>query len=95
MDQKTEDFYIRLKQELENTTEQWPSEYLFKFIVPNTDEKPQQIEKFFDGLGAVIKNNPSKNGKYMSVSVNAVMKDADAIIEKYKQVAVVEGVISL
>lgn len=95
MDQKTEEFYIRLKQELENTTEKWPSEYLFKFIVPNTDNKPQEVEHFFDGLGAIINKKASKNGKYMSVSVNVVMKDADAIIEKYQQVSVVDGIISL
>jgi putative lipoic acid-binding regulatory protein len=44
----------------------------------------------------VIKTTPSKNGKYTSVSVNVRMKNPDAVIVKYKEVAEnVEGVISL
>lgn len=95
MDKKAEEFYARLKEELNNSTKKWPLEYLYKFIVPNQQEKVDAIEALFDGMGAVISNNVSKNGNYKSVSVNVVMKNADAIIEKYKQVSSVEGVISL
>ena len=38
MDNKTDDFYKRLKEEL-NTTTIYPSEYLYKFIVPTNNEK--------------------------------------------------------
>ena len=34
MDKNTEDFYNRLRTELDNSNE-WPAEYLFKFIVPS------------------------------------------------------------
>ena len=47
-------------------------------------------------MGAVIKTTESKNGKYTSISVNLLMRNPDAVIEKYKEVAEkVEGVISL
>lgn len=95
MDQKTEEFYIRLKGELENTTEKWPTEYLYKFIVPADEAKVALIEKAFNSMGAVIKTHKSKNGNYVSVSINVVMPSADAIIEKYQEVSTIEGIISL
>lgn len=95
MKEKTEEFYARLKGELEKTTKKWPAEYLYKFIVPANDEKIAFIEKAFNNLGAVITKNKSKNGNYSSVSINVLMPSADAIIEKYKEVSTVEGIISL
>jgi hypothetical protein len=38
MDKKTEEFYDRLKVELDNSNT-WPALYLFKFIVPTTENK--------------------------------------------------------
>lgn len=94
MDQKTEDFYKRLKEELANSTI-WPSEYLFKFIIPTDNHKIAVIEKSFDNMGAVIKTNTSKNGKYTSISVNTTMKSAQAVIDKYQELSTIEGIISL
>jgi hypothetical protein len=89
-----EEFYNKLKSRLEETTS-WPSEYLFKFIVPSAKEKIKAIEDLFDNTGAVIKTKESRNGTYTSISVNVSMKDADEVIKMYKDAAVVEGVISL
>ncbi|APU69854.1 MAG: DUF493 family protein [Bacteroidota bacterium] len=90
-----EEFYAKLKKQLQDTA-MWPSEYLYKFIVPTQEDKIQQIEDIFDNLGAVIETKQSKNGKYTSVSINVRMKNPDAVIAKYKEVAEkVEGVISL
>lgn len=91
----SEEFYKKLKNQLQDTA-LWPSEYLYKFIVISDKAKIKQIEDLFDYLGAVINTTESKNGKYTSVSVNVRMKNPDAVIEKYKEVAEkVEGVISL
>lgn len=94
MDKKTEEFYKRLREELENTSE-WPSEYLFKFIVPSEKEKIESIENSFNNIGAVIETKESKTGKYTSVSINVRMKDPDSIIEKYIEMSKIEGIISL
>lgn len=94
MDQKTEDFYKRLKEELSNSTI-WPSEYLFKFIIPSDNHKLAVIESSFDNMGAVIKTNASKNGKYTSISVNTTMKSAQSVIDKYQELSSIEGIISL
>ncbi len=90
-----EEFYKKLKDQLYDTA-LWPSEYLYKFIVPSNKQKIVDIESTFDNLGAVIKTTESKKGKYTSVSVNVTMKNPEAVIEKYKEIAEkVEGVISL
>lgn len=94
MDKKTADFYVRLKEELEESTS-WPSEYLYKFIVPTSAEKISIIEKAFDNMGAVIQTQASKTGKYTSVSIQVVMKDPTQVILKYQELATIEGIISL
>lgn len=94
IDNKSEDFYKKLKGRLEKTTS-WPSEYLYKFIVPSEKEKIEEIEKIFDSMGAVISTKESSKGTYTSVSINVNVKNPDAVITKYQEVAAVEGVISL
>ena len=94
MDKKTEEFYVRLREELENTST-WPSEYLYKFIVPTDPKKIEELENAFDNLGAVIKTKQSKAGKYTSVSVNVMMENPGNVVEKYIEVSNIEGIISL
>ena len=95
LNQKSEAFYVKLKQQLIDTS-LWPSIYLYKFIVVSDTAKITKIEAIFDNMGAVIKTAASKNGKYTSVSINVKMKNPDAVIEKYIEVADnIEGVISL
>lgn len=94
-DKKTEEFYKKLRSQLYETAS-WPSEYLYKFIVPTDQQKINQIEDLFNNLGAVITTKESGKGTYTSVSINVDMIDPDAVISKYKEVAeTVEGVISL
>lgn len=91
----SEEFYDKLKAQLYDTA-LWPSEYLYKFIVISDKKKISQIEDLFNNLGAVIVTKESKNGKYTSVSITVSMKNPEAVIDKYKEVAEkVEGVISL
>nr|WP_321222437.1 DUF493 domain-containing protein [uncultured Psychroserpens sp.] len=92
---KTEEFYNKLRTQLTETAT-WPAEYLYKFIVPTDASKIKQVEDLFDNLGAVISTKESGKGTYTSISINLQMKDPDAVITKYKEVAdQVEGVISL
>jgi hypothetical protein len=95
MDEKNPDeFYKKLRNQLEDTS-QWPSNYLYKFIVKSETDKIDQIHKIFDNMGAVIESKKSKKGKYTSVSITVNLKNPDAVIEKYKEVGQIEGVISL
>lgn len=94
MDKKSEEFYIRLKEELQTTSE-WPAIYLYKFIVPTDTDRVLAVENAFNNMGAVINTNQSKTGKFTSISVNVRMKDPEHVIEKYIEVSTVEGIISL
>lgn len=95
LNKKQEEFYNKLRSQLFETAS-WPSEYLYKFIVPSDKIKIKKIEEVFDNLGAVITTTESKNGKYTSVSINVNMTNPDAVIEKYQEIGEkVEGVISL
>lgn len=89
-----EAFYAKLKTQLEETTE-FPALYMYKFIVPSSEDKIKEVHQIFDNLGAVINTKKSSKGTYTSVTITVKMKSADAIIEKYKEVSVVEGIISL
>ena len=94
MDKETEEFYIRLRGELSNTS-QWPSEYLYKFIVPTSPKKVEEIENAFDNIGAVIHTKKSKTEKYTSISINVMMESPESVIEKYIELSTIEGIISL
>ena len=63
MDKKTEDFYSRLKEELSNST-LWPSEYLYKFILPSSNSDSARIESEFNDMGAVITTQQSKTSTF-------------------------------
>ena len=82
MDKKTEEFYKRLKEELNNTSIR-PNEYLFKFIVPSEQKKIEEVKNAFDNMGAIIKTNKSKNEKYTSHSVHVNLNSSDDFIQKY------------
>lgn len=94
MDKNSEEFYARLKQELTDST-LWPSEYLFKFIVPSLPGNVEEVEKSFDNMGAVIETTQSKTGKYTSVSINVKMENPQSVIDKYIQLSYIEGIVSL
>lgn len=90
----TEEFYERLREKLlENTS--WPSDYLYKFIVPTDEDRIAQIHDIFDNTGAVIETKQSKKGTYTSISITVNLSHPDEVIMKYKEVSVVEGIISL
>lgn len=90
----SEEFYNRLKEQLLEVSK-WPSNYLYKFILPTDDTKIKQIQDVFDNTGAVIESKTSKNAKYTSLSITVNLKNPDEVISKYKEVGKVEGVISL
>ena len=90
-----EAFYNKLKAQLYETTN-WPSKYLFKFIVKSDPIKIAKIESVFDNTGAVISSSASKNGKYTSLTVYVEMNNPESVICKYQQIGEeVQDVISL
>jgi uncharacterized protein len=80
--------------ELLNKENTWPIVYMFKFIVPASNQKIALIESKFSDE-AIISHKESSNGKYFSITVKEVMLSADAIIEKYQEMGGIEGLITL
>ena len=94
MDKKTEEFYDRLKVELD-LSNTWQAIYLFKFIVPTESDNVKRVESAFDCMGAVINTRKSKTGKFTSISIDVTMKDSQEIVDKYLEVSTIEGIVSL
>ncbi len=86
MAEVNKNFYNNLNRLLKETSH-WPSEYLFKFIIKSDKSKIKIIESIFDNIGAVIKKKNSSNNNYTSISVNVIMDNPEAVIEKYKEVS--------
>jgi len=88
-------FYEKLKKQLEESIE-WPSEYLFKFILPSHQPSITKLKALFGEEDAKIKTRSSSKGKYTSVSIRLSLDNPEQVIEKYKRVGQeIEDVISL
>ena len=85
--------YDKLR-ELLNKENNWPMVYMFKFIIPADNQKIALIESKFSDE-AVISHKESSNGKYFSITVKEVMLNADTIIDKYKEMRDIDGLITL
>ena len=87
-------FYTKLKVQLEDTTE-FPADYMYKFIVPTSENQVKEVQDLFNNTGAVIKTKKSKTGKYISLSIVLKIESADKVIEYYKKAEKIKGIISL
>jgi hypothetical protein len=72
----------------------WPKMYMFKFVVPNSQGKVDRVKSILQPLGDLSFKNTA-NLKFVSVTCTAVMPNAVAVIEVYREVSVVEGVLAL
>lgn len=69
----------------------WPSLYMFKFIVPAAEK--DKVKEIF--TSHEVKERPSKNGKYVSLTIKMLANSADQIIDKYKETNKIKGLIAL
>jgi putative lipoic acid-binding regulatory protein len=89
-----DDFYNKLKIQLDDTTD-FPADYLYKFIVPASENQVTEVESIFNNTAAVINKKNSKTGKYVSVSIILKLNSSDEIIAYYRKVEKIKGIISL
>jgi putative lipoic acid-binding regulatory protein len=82
--------YWKLKMVMDETVE-FPTEYLFKFIVPHAEVT--ELKKLLVGMD--IDERASTGGKYISVSAKKIFSNSDEIIQVYKSVSAIKGIISL
>lgn len=81
-----------LKEKLE--LQDWPELYMYKFIFKGDNRKLALIEKEFDS-DAQIDLKTSSTGKYISITVKVMANSADEIIQTYKTISQIEGVLML
>ena len=87
------DFYKNLQKKLAKTSE-WPSLYMFKFIVPADPDKIKAVEALFDDSTEVLRRY-SNGGKYVSLTGKEVMLTPEDVIQRYTEAAAIEGLIAL
>lgn len=88
-----DNFFAKLRKQLEESTE-WPTVYMFKFIIPADNKKLALVESLFSAQ-ATITTRLSNQGKYISVTGKVVMLNAEEVIVKYKKAAKIDGLIAL
>ncbi len=93
--EENKDPFDSLLEKLE--AEKWPNAYMFKFILPGGNpEKMKQVKACFQDKKNEMSVNKSKNGKYISLSVKVKkMYSAQAVIDTYREVSEIEGVMAL
>ncbi len=84
----------RLKKILDDQHE-WPSVFMFKFVIPSENEKIARVEAMFNTRTAEIRQKTSSKGNYTSITIREVMVSADAVLEKYAEANEIEGLIAL
>jgi hypothetical protein len=72
----------------------WPCVYVFKFIMPTVPNREKELISMFS-VDVEVKTKISKNAKYRSFTINAVMLSADEVLEKYAKASEIKGLISL
>ena len=70
------EFYASLKINLDKN-HNFPEDYLYKFIIVNNQEKLTEIYKVFDGTKNTFSTRESSNGKYISITIQCFVLDAE------------------
>jgi len=83
----------RLRKQLDDF-HQWPSLFLFKFILPNLPESLKLLKSGF-GDSAKMKERVSKKGNYISVTIEEQVSSADVVFDRYEKAGEIPGIISL
>lgn len=87
---KGDAWWQRFRELLDDQNE-WPSEYLFKFIVPRASQA--LLEAVFGD--EPFKVRASSKGNYVSVTASLLMQSSDQVVELYQRAAKIPGVVSL
>ena len=89
-----EKFYVKLMERLSQTTE-FPTVYLYKFIVPTDGNQADEIKELFKEKSIEFTTKNSKTGKYISVSIRVDLSSPDEVVSYYKKAEKIKGIISL
>ena len=89
-----EEFYSRFHEQLLNSQD-WPGQYLFKFILREGEVNEQVLKDMFTQNETVFSKKASSKKTFTSLSVKVIMEDPDAVIAIYKKAQKIKGLITL
>ena len=70
----------------------WPALYMFKFIVPA--DQQEELRKMFP-LHITSTEKKSGKGNYVSLTYQMMMPSSESVIEVYKKVSAIKGIVAL
>ncbi|MEY3417441.1 MAG: hypothetical protein RL060_1553 [Bacteroidota bacterium] len=85
-----ENLLVKLKEDFT-----WPQTYMFKFIVANENVAAKSSLLMLFTTESTITEKDSSGGKYKSLTITTFMDSAELVIETYKKVAGIPGVMAL
>ncbi len=85
--------YNKMKQQLLDSTK-WPSVYMFKFIVPNNEDKINSVKNLFpEDTEYTFKT--SRDIRFIGITIKKEMKSADDVVEVYTRAEGIKGIMAL
>jgi putative lipoic acid-binding regulatory protein len=86
------DVFANFKEKLESV-QTFPGIYAFKFILTGGADKLTELRAVLPDDQFI--ETPSKTGKYISVTVKKWMQNADEVVDIYKKVGAIQGIMML
>lgn len=83
----------RLRERL-NEVHEWPSVYMFKFVLEPDEERLQALLALFPAESEILRRY-STGGKYLSITVKEVMLNAEEVVLRHERASTIKGVIVL
>jgi uncharacterized protein len=87
-------FWAKFKTDLQ-ANYAFPTEYIYKFILPTDEQKIQTLQHIFANADAEFSFKKSSSNKYTSITIIALHPTAEDVIAYYKQAVLIEGIKSL
>ena len=91
---KSEDFYLRFEDQLLESQD-WPGMYMYKFIVKDGSDEIDQLKKILDKYDGKPSFKSSTTNKFISVTFENFASSQGDVIQVYKEVSVIDDIISL
>jgi putative lipoic acid-binding regulatory protein len=83
----------RLRERL-NEVHEWPSVYMFKFVLEPDEDRLQALLALFPAESEILRRY-SSGGKYLSITVKEVMLNAEEVVLRHERAASIQGIIVL
>lgn len=73
----------------------WPCIYMFKFICPAKNENIAHLESLFNSKSSEVVIRQSSKGNFVSVTAKEIMLSPEKVLNRYKEVEQIPGLLSL